>query len=147
MTKLTDSEYRAKLREILGNPVAKQMDELSRPILERSCIAIDEKTDGIVFEHGGFNGLRRAEKGEPSNEHGYREATNIECAELMINWCPPNAVVDLRKPLPQQIVVWLREIAAVSQECADAVEAIEDTRDLRAIRRIVATKVPATDAA
>lgn len=115
------------------NPVAKRLDNLTRPLLVQIDSAIDDITGEIRYEHGGFLGFR----GTDDELSDIRPATNEECASIKVEWFRTEATLDLRLNLTRQIAQWLRDEAALMLAAADAVEAIDDTRNLNRIVAIV----------
>lgn len=111
------------------NPVAKAIKAASDEVLDGIWDAVEGEIDisspcGTVdvFEVSIYD----------------RTATNEECA-FAVARLGGDTKIDLRRRVPPQVANWLRGEAAKLLAMADQVEAVEDRRNLAAIRRLAAT--------
>lgn len=105
-----------------------------------TCQYIEEES-GIELEFSDGMGIHRppflSDEWKACRE---RRATNTECAVTEFSY-HSTTTIDVRKPVPQQVAKWLRREAARMLKAADKIEAIEDIRDLKTIRALVAGKL------
>ena len=116
----------------IQNPIAEQLDALTRPLTEIIDQVANFATVEQMIEFGGLRGFVAADDGD-----GWRRATNVECTVLECDWLLKRGQFDVREPLPQQFVDWLRTNAWLMLRAAGAIETVTDDRDLTLIRDIV----------
>jgi hypothetical protein len=133
----SDPQHPHKVRddEPKRNPMADAMETLSHFVEEEIADAFVNATgEGSSFTDG-------------NNSHGVicgrgigakdRTATNEECAVWYVD-IDLTATFDLRKKLPPQVAKWLRKQAAAFIKAAESIEVLDDDRNMKVIRKLVA---------
>lgn len=111
--------------DIEPSPLAQAVHELSVCVTDE----IEEDPSGLFTVYG-------PHVLEIGRLRGSKSTSTEQCAEVSVALGLPMESFDARKKLPRQVAKWVRQMAARLQEAADRIEAIDDDRDLKAIRKL-----------